>query len=41
MQVQDPNENIWWIFMLDDLDSDKLDSDSDTAVSEETLGGEH
>ena len=41
MQVQDPDENIWWIFMVDNLDSYKSDSDSDTAVSEKTSGGEH
>ena len=41
MQVQDPHENIWWIFMVDDLDSDESDSDSDTAVLAEMLGGEH
>ena len=41
MQVQDPDENIWWIFVVDDLDSDESDLDSDTAVSEEMLGGEY
>ena len=32
MQVQDPDENIWYIFMVDYLDSDKSELDSDTAV---------
>ena len=41
MYVQDPDENIWWIFVLSDSDSDDLDSDSDGAESEGTLGGEH
>ena len=41
MQVQDPDENIWWIFVVDDSDSDESDSDLDTADSEETSGGEH
>ena len=41
MQVQDPDENIWWIFMVDDSDSDESDSDLDIAVSEEMWGGEH
>ena len=41
MQVQDPDENIWYIFMVDYLDSDKSELDSDTAVSEKMSGGEH
>ena len=41
MLVRDPDENIWWIFMVDDSDSDELDLDLDTEVSKETLGGEH
>ena len=41
MYVHDPDENIWWIFVVDDSDLDKSDSDLDTEDSEETLGGEH
>ena len=41
MYVRDPDENIWWIFVLNDSDSDDLDSDSDGAKSEGTSGGEH
>ena len=41
MLVGDPDENIWWIFVVDNSDSDDSDSDLDTAVSEETSGGEH
>ena len=41
MDVQDPDENIWWIFVLNDSDSDDSDSDLDDADSEGTSGGEH
>ena len=41
MHVRDPDENIWWIFMVDDSDLDESDSDLDTADSDETSGGEH
>ena len=41
MYVQDPNENIWWFFVVDDSDLDESDLDLDTEDSEETLGGEH
>ena len=41
MYVRDPDENIWWIFVLNDSDSDDLDSDLDDADSEGTSGGEH
>ena len=41
MHVQDPDENIWWIFMLSDSDLDNSDLDSDGAESEGTSGGEH
>ena len=40
MLVRDPDENIWGIFVVDDSDLDESDSDSDTALLEET-GGEH
>ena len=41
MHVWDPDENIWWIFVLNDSDSDDSDSDLDDADSEGTSGGEH
>ena len=41
MHVQDPDENIWWIFVVSDSDSDDLDLDSDGEESEGTSGGEH
>ena len=41
MHVQCPDENIWWIFVLNDSDSDDSDSDLDDADSEGTSGGEH
>ena len=41
MYVLDPDENICWIFVLNDLDSDNLGSDSDGAESEGMSGGEH
>ena len=41
MDVLDPVENIWWIFVLNDSDSDDSDSDLDDADSEGTSGGEH
>ena len=41
MYVHDPDENIWWIFVVDNSDSDESDLDLDTADSEETSGGEH
>ena len=44
MYIQDPDENICWIFVVNILDSDDLDSDdsdSDGAELEGTSGGEH
>ena len=41
MYVRDPDENIWWIFVLNNSDSDDSDSDLDDADSEGTSGGEH
>ena len=41
MYVQDPDENIWWIFVVNDSDSDKSDSDSDNSDSDGMSGGEH
>ena len=41
MYVRDPDENIWWIFVLNDSDSDDSDSDFDDVDSEGTSGGEH
>ena len=41
MYVRDPDENIWWIFVVNDSDSEDSDSDSDSAESEGTSGGEH
>ena len=41
MYVRDPDENIWWIFVVDDSDSDESDLDLDTADLEETSGGKH
>ena len=39
--VGDPDENILWIFVLNDSDSDDSDSDFDDVDSEGTSGGEH
>ena len=41
MYVRDPDENIWWIFVLNDSDSDDSDSDLDDSDSEGTSDGEH
>ena len=41
MDVLDPVEKIWWIFVLNDSDSDDSDSDLDDSDSEGTSGGEH
>ena len=38
MYIRDPDENICWIFVVNNLDSD---SDSDGAELEGTSGGEH
>ena len=41
MYVRDPDENIWWIFVVNNSDSDELDLDLDNVDSDGTLGGEH
>ena len=41
MHVWDPDENIWWIFVLSNLDSNNSDWDLDGAESEGISGGEH
>ena len=41
MHERDPDENIWWIYVLSDSDSGNSDSDLDGAESEGTLGEEH
>ena len=41
MDVLDPVEKIWRIFVLNDSDSDDSDSDLDDSESEGTSGGEH
>ena len=41
MYVRDPDENIWWIFVLNNSDSNDSDSDFDDVDSEGTSGGEH
>ena len=41
MYVRDPDENIWWIFVVDTSDLDESDSNLDNLDSDGMSGGEH
>ena len=41
MDARDPEENIWWMFVVIESDPDDSDSDSDDEESEVTAGGDH